>query len=168
MADKVIGRAMYKGKVYGLLFQGDTRFGYRARLQFLDGSSSFWVNGNLVRRLNPRDVGPTDAAKEAPAPVVKPEPKEDPLWVLKIEVAKYPNEAIKLAEAILRQRAVKPAPVTEECGKCGGGCVGTCKAAPVTDADTFDLNTDDDPYNGDPEGYEAEIRNGEDSEEIPF
>jgi hypothetical protein len=43
--------AQYKGRRYKLLFLGDTSFGKRARLAFLDGSKQFWV----------------DAAKIAPA-----------------------------------------------------------------------------------------------------
>ena len=40
--------AKYKGKVYRVLYQGPTRYGDRANLQFLDGSKSFWVDARLV------------------------------------------------------------------------------------------------------------------------
>ena len=41
--------AMYKGRKYPLLWQGDTRYGRRAKLGFWDGSREFWVDASLVR-----------------------------------------------------------------------------------------------------------------------
>ena len=46
--------AEYKGRTYGLAWQGDTAYGERVKLMFLDRSKEFWVNANLI--------------KEAPAP----------------------------------------------------------------------------------------------------
>lgn len=41
--------AEYKGRTYRLEFLGATKFGPRAKLQFLDGSKTFWVDAGLVR-----------------------------------------------------------------------------------------------------------------------
>jgi len=38
----------YKGKTYRLQYSGPTRYGDRAKLQFLDGSKEFWVDLSLV------------------------------------------------------------------------------------------------------------------------
>ena len=38
----------YKGKTYLLKWRGPTKYGERARLQFLDGSKDFWVDAGLV------------------------------------------------------------------------------------------------------------------------
>ena len=40
--------ASYKGHEYQLMWIGQTKFGYRAHLQFKDGSKDFWVDGSLV------------------------------------------------------------------------------------------------------------------------
>lgn len=40
--------ATYKGRTYRLLWLGNTKFGSRARLQFMDGSKDFWVAGTEV------------------------------------------------------------------------------------------------------------------------
>ena len=40
--------ATYKGRTYRLRFLGDTKFGRRAKLAFLDGSKEFWVDASLV------------------------------------------------------------------------------------------------------------------------
>jgi hypothetical protein len=50
-ADK--GVALYKGRTYRVLFLGPTKFGERARLQFMDGSKDFWVDAALVQKTNP-------------------------------------------------------------------------------------------------------------------
>jgi hypothetical protein len=50
-ADRPIGKAKYKGKTYNLLFMGPTKYGERARLQFLDGTKDFWVDAGLVEKL---------------------------------------------------------------------------------------------------------------------
>ena len=43
-ADKgPIGQVTYKGQEYNLLFKGKTKFGNRAKLQFLNGKKEFWV-----------------------------------------------------------------------------------------------------------------------------
>lgn len=39
----VHGRAIYRGKAYYLLFEGETKRGYSIRLTFRDGSKDFWV-----------------------------------------------------------------------------------------------------------------------------
>lgn len=38
----------YKGRPYRLLWQGQTKYGERAHLQFVDGSKDFWVDASLV------------------------------------------------------------------------------------------------------------------------
>lgn len=40
--------ATYKGRNYRCLFVGNTKYGYRAHLQFFDGSKDFWCDGSLV------------------------------------------------------------------------------------------------------------------------
>lgn len=40
--------ATYKGRSYRLLYIGDTKFGRRAHLGFMDGSKDFWVSASLV------------------------------------------------------------------------------------------------------------------------
>jgi len=42
------GTVTYKGKPYRLLWRGPTRYGERARLQFMDGSKDFWVDAHMV------------------------------------------------------------------------------------------------------------------------
>jgi hypothetical protein len=41
--------AEYKGKTYVLAWQGDTKFGHRAKLMFLDRSKEFWVDNKLIK-----------------------------------------------------------------------------------------------------------------------
>jgi hypothetical protein len=41
--------AEYKGRKYRLLWIGKTKYGYRAHLEFFDGSKDFWCDGNAVR-----------------------------------------------------------------------------------------------------------------------
>ena len=41
--------AEYKGRKYRLVWQGKTKFGERAKLQFFDGSKEFWVNSSLIK-----------------------------------------------------------------------------------------------------------------------
>lgn len=38
----------YKGRSYRLLFKGKTKFGFKAKLAFMDGSKEFWVDANLI------------------------------------------------------------------------------------------------------------------------
>ena len=38
----------YKNKKYQMEYLGETRFGYRAKLKFIDGTKEFWVDGNMV------------------------------------------------------------------------------------------------------------------------
>lgn len=45
--------ATYKGKTYRLEFLGDTKFGRRAKLAFMDGSKEFWVAADLVTPAGP-------------------------------------------------------------------------------------------------------------------
>lgn len=40
--------ATYKGRTYRLVFIGDTKFGRRAKLAFMDGSKEFWVDASTV------------------------------------------------------------------------------------------------------------------------
>jgi hypothetical protein len=53
----------YKGRTYRLLWSGPTRYGQRARLEFLDGSKQFWVDAGGIRRV----AGPA-AGRPPPAP----------------------------------------------------------------------------------------------------
>lgn len=39
---------VYKKRKYRLQFLGHTKFGYRAKLQFMDKSNSFWADGKLI------------------------------------------------------------------------------------------------------------------------
>jgi hypothetical protein len=48
VASKPEQLAKYKGKTYRVLFLGPTKYGERARLQFMDGSKDFWVDARLV------------------------------------------------------------------------------------------------------------------------
>ena len=41
--------AQYKGKTYRLAWQGQTKFGERAKLMFLDGSKEFWVAAGTIK-----------------------------------------------------------------------------------------------------------------------
>lgn len=38
----------YKGRSYRLLWKGQTKFGLKAKLAFMDGSKEFWVDLSLV------------------------------------------------------------------------------------------------------------------------
>jgi len=40
--------AEYKGRTYKLLYLGPTKYGRKAKLQFMDGSKEFWVDANKV------------------------------------------------------------------------------------------------------------------------
>jgi hypothetical protein len=39
----------YKGRTYRLLWSGNTSFGRRAKLQFMDASKIFWVNLDQIQ-----------------------------------------------------------------------------------------------------------------------
>jgi hypothetical protein len=57
------GTVTYKGKPYRLMWRGTTKYGERARLQFMDGSKDFWVDAHLVSggggaERAPRSSGP--------------------------------------------------------------------------------------------------------------
>lgn len=41
--------ATYKGRKYKLAWQGQTKHGERAKLQFWDGSKEFWVDAALIQ-----------------------------------------------------------------------------------------------------------------------
>lgn len=56
-ANTTTATATYKGKKYRLLWAGQTKFGRRAHLQFMDGGKDFWVDEALVT---------ADAAAAAP------------------------------------------------------------------------------------------------------
>jgi len=47
----VTGKALYKGKQYLLLWEGETKRGRAAKLAFLDGSSVFWADAGGVQVL---------------------------------------------------------------------------------------------------------------------
>ena len=47
----VAGKALYKGKQYLLLWEGETKRGRAAKLAFLDGSSVFWADASGVQVL---------------------------------------------------------------------------------------------------------------------
>lgn len=51
----------YKGKTYRILYIGATKFGKRARLQFMDGSKDFWVGADLVT------IGASSSGQSRPA-----------------------------------------------------------------------------------------------------
>jgi hypothetical protein len=55
----------YKGRKYLLVWAGQTKFGQRAKLAFLDGSAEFWVDLSRVS---------TQTSKPAVVPAVKPAP----------------------------------------------------------------------------------------------
>jgi len=58
------GTAVYKGRKYCVLFIGTTRHGHRARLQFLNGNQTFWVNADELTVLkDTRWSGPDSDAK---------------------------------------------------------------------------------------------------------
>ncbi len=42
--------AIYKTRKYKLEYIGETKFGYRAKLVFQDGSKNFWVDANLLKK----------------------------------------------------------------------------------------------------------------------
>lgn len=46
--------AQYKGRTYRLAYIGQTKFGRRAKLQFMDGSKEFWVDASLVSESSSR------------------------------------------------------------------------------------------------------------------
>lgn len=47
--------AVYKGRTYRLLYEGQTKYGRRAHLQFMDGSNDFWADTDLVTPVAARD-----------------------------------------------------------------------------------------------------------------
>lgn len=44
--------AEYNGRKYKLLYLGDTKYGLRAKLGFIDGSKEFWVDAAKVQVSN--------------------------------------------------------------------------------------------------------------------
>lgn len=48
MASTTATLVTYKNRTYRMLWIGDTKYGRRAKLEFLNGSSEFWVNASLV------------------------------------------------------------------------------------------------------------------------
>lgn len=46
---KVIGRATHNGKSYYVIWSGETKRGYAAKLCFRDGSKVFWADGNSIQ-----------------------------------------------------------------------------------------------------------------------
>lgn len=41
--------ATYKGRKYRLAWRGETKYGPRAKLQFLDGGKEFWVASDAIQ-----------------------------------------------------------------------------------------------------------------------
>ena len=44
--------AEYRGRTYVLAWKGETKFGERAKLMFLDRSKEFWVATNLIKEVS--------------------------------------------------------------------------------------------------------------------
>jgi len=44
--------ARYKGRIYRLAFLGETKYGWRAKLQTMDGSEFFWVDSDKVHDIS--------------------------------------------------------------------------------------------------------------------
>ena len=67
----------YKGHEYKLKWSGDTKFGYRAILLYLDGSKEFWVDANAVttNEAQPEEPATPPSANEHPAPRFSATPK---------------------------------------------------------------------------------------------
>ncbi len=54
----------YHGKNYRVLYIGQTKRGYRALLEFFDGTRRFWVDGDAVRLTStPRRGGDDDMVR---------------------------------------------------------------------------------------------------------
>ena len=55
--------AEYKGRTYRLVWHGDTKFGSRAKLAFLNGQNEFWVGDEHIKLVDApppqRDNAPT-------------------------------------------------------------------------------------------------------------
>lgn len=67
----------YKGHKYKLQWAGTTKFGYRAILQYLDGSREFWADGSAVitdEMANPKEAEPSHL-DEQPTPRFSATPK---------------------------------------------------------------------------------------------
>jgi uncharacterized protein (TIGR02996 family) len=70
--------AEYKGRTYRLLWCGPTAYGERAKLEFLDGTKQFWVDGGSIRRLagsaagEPTGLSRRDKPGGSPPPAAKP------------------------------------------------------------------------------------------------
>lgn len=45
-------KALYKNRTYRLDWVGSTKYGRRAKLSFMDGSKTFWVNAGLITELS--------------------------------------------------------------------------------------------------------------------
>ena len=45
-------KATYKGRTYRLDWVGQTRYGRRAKLSFMDGSKSFWVDASKITEVS--------------------------------------------------------------------------------------------------------------------
>jgi hypothetical protein len=48
--------AIYKGREYRLDYLGATRFGRRAKLSFMNGRRTFWVDAERVREIDPEPM----------------------------------------------------------------------------------------------------------------
>jgi hypothetical protein len=53
-------KALYKGRHYRLLYLGHTKYGERAKLEFMDGTKSFWCDAGAVEELSANNGRPDD------------------------------------------------------------------------------------------------------------
>ena len=60
-------QVQYKGRAYRLLWEGPTKYGERAKLQFMDGSKDFWVDASLICSVQPVAVTSRPTAAHRPA-----------------------------------------------------------------------------------------------------
>lgn len=60
LAGGSLGVVEYKGRKYNLLWKGKTKYGPRAKLQFLNGPKEFWVDLSLITEVDTfRRTGPS-------------------------------------------------------------------------------------------------------------
>ncbi len=60
---KILGKALYKGKEYFVLFSGYTQAGYSVKLASRDGKIQFWVNIPMVNGVFQLHGGPVEVTK---------------------------------------------------------------------------------------------------------
>ncbi len=59
----------YKGRTYRLLWRGKTKYGQRAKLEFLDGSASFWVPAEKIGTAAARQADTGETCAECGKPI---------------------------------------------------------------------------------------------------